>query len=140
MSDKLAVSFLLPGVNMRSLIILTLAMGLAATSPALAAPHENKEIPLTYPETRTVDVVEEQFGEYISDPYRWLENDVREDAEVAEWVKAENAVTDAYLEKLSGRETLAKSMTELFDLDDLGRKIFLRAQERRPEPGGSVCP
>eukprot|EP01013_Petalomonas_cantuscygni_P025944 TRINITY_DN4808_c0_g1_i3.p1 TRINITY_DN4808_c0_g1~~TRINITY_DN4808_c0_g1_i3.p1 ORF type:complete len:715 (-),score=156.87 TRINITY_DN4808_c0_g1_i3:1063-3207(-) len=105
---------------MRSLIILTLAMGLAATSPALAADHEKKEVPLTYPESRTVDVVEEQFGEYISDPYRWLENDVREDTEVADWVKAQNALTDAYLEKLEGREVLAKSMEALFDYDDLG--------------------
>ncbi len=92
---------------MRSLTILTLAIGLAANSPVLAADHENKENSLTYPETKTVDVVEEQFGEYISDPYRWLENDVREDAEVADWVKAQNAVTDAYLETLPGRDTLA---------------------------------
>ena len=105
---------------MRSLTLLTLAMGLATTGPALAAQPENKENVLTYPEARTVDVVEERFGEYIADPYRWLENDVREDPEVAEWVKAENAVTDAYLEKLPGREALAASMTELFDYDDLG--------------------
>jgi prolyl oligopeptidase len=105
---------------MRSLTLLTLAMGLATTAPALAAQSVNKENVLTYPEARTVDVVEEQFGEYIADPYRWLENDVREDSEVAEWVKAENAVTDAYLEKLPGRKVLADSMTELFDFDDLG--------------------
>tara|TARA_R110002033_G_scaffold26079_1_gene59797 strand:- start:238 stop:2382 length:2145 start_codon:yes stop_codon:yes gene_type:complete len=105
---------------MRSLTLLTLAMGLATTAPALAAQSENKENALTYPEARTVDVVEEQFGEYIADPYRWLENDVREDPEVAEWVKAENAVTDAYLEKLPGRKVLAESMTELFNFDDLG--------------------
>jgi prolyl oligopeptidase len=87
-SDKLAASFVLPGVYMRSLKILTLAMGLVATSPALAADDGNKETSLTYPETKAVDVVDEQFGEYISDPYRWLENDVREDAAVAGWVKA----------------------------------------------------
>ena len=120
MSDKLAASFLLSGVNMRSLTILTLAIGLVATSPALAADHENKENPLTYPETKTVDVIDEQFGEYISDPYRWLENDVREDPEVADWVKAQNTVTDAYLETLPGRDSLAQSMKELFDYDDLG--------------------
>ena len=123
MSDKLAASFLLPGVNMRSLTILTLAMGLAATSPALAADHENKESPLTYPETKTVDVVEEQFGEYISDPYRWLENDVREDAEVAAWVNAQNHVTDAYLKQLDGRFVLAESMEVLFDFDDLSTPV-----------------
>tara|TARA_R110000772_G_scaffold54456_9_gene124426 strand:+ start:42026 stop:44215 length:2190 start_codon:yes stop_codon:yes gene_type:complete len=122
-SDKLAASFLLSGVNMRSLTILTLAIGLAAIAPAQAAEHENKETPLTYPETKTVDVIDEQFGEYISDPYRWLENDVREDAEVAEWVKAQNAVTDAYLETLPGRDALARSMEELFDYDDLGNPV-----------------
>ncbi|MEO9633490.1 MAG: prolyl oligopeptidase family serine peptidase [Parasphingorhabdus sp.] len=105
---------------MRSLSVLTLALGLAVASPALAENHDNKENPLTYPGSKTVDVVEEQFGEYISDPYRWLENDVREDAEVADWVNAQNAVTDAYLEKLEGREVLAQSMEELFDFDDLG--------------------
>lgn len=105
---------------MRKLTFLTLAMGLTLSSPALAADQENEENRLTYPETRTVDVVEEQFGEYISDPYRWLENDVREDSEVADWVKAQNAVTDAYLEKLDGRAVLADSMKELFDYDDLG--------------------
>ncbi|MEH6717025.1 prolyl oligopeptidase family serine peptidase [Parasphingorhabdus flavimaris] len=108
---------------MHSLTILTLAIGLAAIAPAQAAEHENKETPLTYPETKTVDVVDEQFGEYISDPYRWLENDVREDAEVAEWVKAQNAVTDAYLETLPGRDALARSMEELFDYDDLGNPV-----------------
>ncbi|WP_417619204.1 prolyl oligopeptidase family serine peptidase [Parasphingorhabdus sp.] len=105
---------------MHSLTFLTFALGLALSAPVMAAQHENKEIPLTYPDTKTVDVVEEQFGEYISDPYRWLENDVREDPEVADWVKAENAVTNAYLEKLEGRHVLANSMTELFDFDDLG--------------------
>ncbi|MEQ8744022.1 prolyl oligopeptidase family serine peptidase [Parasphingorhabdus sp.] len=105
---------------MHSLTFLTFALGLTLSAPVMAAQHENKEIPLTYPDTKTVDVVEEQFGEYISDPYRWLENDVREDPEVADWVKAENAVTNAYLEKLEGRHVLANSMTELFDFDDLG--------------------
>ncbi|MEH6791443.1 prolyl oligopeptidase family serine peptidase [Parasphingorhabdus sp.] len=105
---------------MRNLTLLTFAAGLALGSPVLAADHDNKDILLTYPETRTVDVVEEQFGEYISDPYRWLEKDVREDADVAQWVKAQNAVTDAYLDALPGREALAKSMTQLFDYDDLG--------------------
>jgi len=108
---------------MRKLTLLTLAMGFALTSPVLAADQDNEENRLTYPDTRTVDVVEEQFGEYIADPYRWLENDVREDPEVAEWVQAQNTVTNAYLEKLEGREVLAHSMKELFDYDDLGLPV-----------------
>jgi prolyl oligopeptidase len=93
--------------------------GLAVWTSALA-----KEDPVVkYPETKTVDVVEEQFGEYISDPYRWLENDVREDAAVADWVKAQNAVTNSYLETLEGREILAQSMETLFDFDDLDTPV-----------------
>src|SRR5688572_4045357 len=58
---------------------------------------------LAYPETRRVDVVETQFGVPVADPYRWLENDVREDAEVRGWVEAQNRVTDAFLANLPGR-------------------------------------
>ncbi|MEW4468058.1 prolyl oligopeptidase family serine peptidase [Parasphingorhabdus sp. JC815] len=79
-----------------------------------------KDDALAYPETKIVDVVENQFGEKIADPYRWLENDVREDQDVAAWVRDQNAVTDAYLEKLDGRGALAASMTNLFDYDALG--------------------
>jgi len=50
-----------------------------------------------YPETRATDTSETIFGQQIADPYRWLENDVRSDAEVANWVEAQNVVTDAYL-------------------------------------------
>ena len=52
---------------------------------------------MSYPETRRVDQVDKLFGEKVEDPYRWLENDVRTDPEVAAWVAAQNRVTDAYL-------------------------------------------
>ena len=42
---------------------------------------------MKYPETRRVDQVDEFFGVKVPDPYRWLEADVRESPEVAEWVK-----------------------------------------------------
>ena len=102
-----------------AIILMLATTGLAV--PALAESQSDSEgtMPLEYPETKTVDVVEEQFGEYISDPYRWLENDVREDEEVATWVAAQNAVTNAHLEELKGREVLAASMTKLFDYDQL---------------------
>ncbi|QJB69198.1 prolyl oligopeptidase family serine peptidase [Parasphingorhabdus halotolerans] len=107
------------------LLILAPLSGLLAV-PALAqietpAPGNlvTEETILAYPETKTVDVVDELFGEYISDPYRWLENDVRENEDVAAWVKAQNAVTNSYLETIEGREVLAASMTKLFDYDAL---------------------
>ncbi|MEO0439427.1 MAG: prolyl oligopeptidase family serine peptidase [Pseudomonadota bacterium] len=93
-----------------------------ASAPAIAETAEKGDL-LTYPETRTVDVVDEQFGVYVSDPYRWLENDVREDEDVAAWVAAQNALTDSYLDKLDGTKALAASMTRLFDYDDLNAPV-----------------
>ncbi len=75
---------------------------------------------LAYPQTATVDVVEEQFGEKVADPYRWLEDDVRVNPKVAEWVKAQNKVTDAYLDRLPGRDALAGKMKRLFDYERFG--------------------
>lgn len=49
-----------------------------------------------YPETCSTDTTDTIFGERIADPYRWLENDVRTDEEVADWVDAQDVVTDAY--------------------------------------------
>ena len=109
---------------MRITHLLALALTSSTAIPPISALAQTdvttKDDVLIYPQTKTVDVVEEQFGEKIADPYRWLENDVREDADVAAWVDAQNAVTEAYLEKLEGREALAASMTKLFDYDELG--------------------
>ena len=58
------------------------------------------EATIAYPETRRTDLVETHFGVPVADPYRWLETDVRQDAEVAAWVAAQNRVTDAFLSKL----------------------------------------
>src|SRR5690606_14846252 len=131
-SDKLAASFLfLSSVFGKSFMRLTTLFALALASSTAISPisalaqtdASMKDDALTYPETKTVDVVEEQFGEKIADPYRWLENDVREDSDVAAWVKAQNKVTNAYLETLDGRDALAASMTKLFDYDALGVPI-----------------
>ncbi len=76
--------------------------------------------PLTYPTTRTVPQVDEQFGVRVADPYRWLENDVRNDPEVAAWVAAENQVTNAYLATLPGRDIFKQRLTTLFDYERFG--------------------
>ncbi|MDF7774608.1 prolyl oligopeptidase family serine peptidase [Sphingomonas sp. AOB5] len=96
---------------------------LATTTPAIAqtAPETTASMPkIAYPQTRRVDVVEEQFGVKVADPYRWLENDVRNDPEVAAWVAAENKVTDAYLDTLPGRDVFAARIRQLFDYERFG--------------------
>lgn len=75
---------------------------------------------LIYPPTRRTDLVETQFGVAVADPYRWLENDVRNDNEVKAWVDAQNVVTNRFLDTLPGREALEKRITELYDYERFG--------------------
>ncbi len=101
----------------------TLLAGAASALVATASPALAQDQDLTapdYPETRTGDVVETRFGEEIADPYRWLENDVRVDEDVAAWVARQNEVTDAFLAKLPGREALKQRITQLTDYERFG--------------------
>ncbi|WP_052208149.1 prolyl oligopeptidase family serine peptidase [Croceibacterium mercuriale] len=76
-----------------------------------------------YPETATVETSETIFGETIADPYRWLENDVRNDATVAQWVEQQNAVTQAYLNQLPGRAELAQRIAQLTDFQRISTPV-----------------
>ena len=73
---------------------------------------------ITYPETKRVDSVDEYFGQKILDPYRWLENDTS--AETSEWVKAQNEITNAYLEKIPFRKSLKERFTQIWDYPKYG--------------------
>ena len=70
-----------------------------------------------YPEARRIDHSDVYHGTEVADPYRWLEQDVRESQEVAEWVKAENKVTFAYLDAIPRREAIRRRLTELWDFE-----------------------
>ena len=69
---------------------------------------------LRYPEARRIDLVEDHFGVKVSDPYRWLESEPRDDPAVRDWVGQENRLTRRYIDGLPGRETLKKRMQALF--------------------------
>jgi prolyl oligopeptidase len=92
---------------------------IAAADDAAATANDSYTV-LKYPDTKKGNVVETQFGVKVADPYRWLEDDVRVNPEVAAWVKAENAVTDAYLDTLPGKDVLAARMKKLFDYERFG--------------------
>ncbi|WP_022672831.1 prolyl oligopeptidase family serine peptidase [Novosphingopyxis baekryungensis] len=102
-------------------LALSLPAALCAQTTERATTNSDTAAPgLTYPETRKGDVVEEQFGVKVADPYRWLENDVREDPEVAAWVQSEVDTTNAYLATLPGRDALAQRMKQLYDYARFG--------------------
>jgi prolyl oligopeptidase len=90
---------------------ISFSLTLVLSAAVLAAP------PISYPETRKVEQVDDYHGTQVADPYRWLEDDVRESEHVAKWVEAQNTVTFDYLEKIPERAAIAKRMTELWDFE-----------------------
>ncbi len=68
---------------------------------------------LHYPETPTVEQIDDYHGTLVSDPYRWLED--TNSAETETWIKAQNLLTQTYLEDVSSREDIRKRLTELWD-------------------------
>ncbi len=95
-------------------------VGMVAGFAVHSAAGAQEVKPISYPQTKTGDVVETQFGEAIADPYRWLENDVRTDPAVADWVKQQNAVTDSYLATLPQRDWFAGRIKQLMDYERFG--------------------
>ncbi len=126
---------------MRTVFILSLCL---FGSVALAATKNTKSSKMKYPETRRVDQVDEYFGVKVPDPYRWLEADVRESPEVAEWVKKQNEVARQYLGRDSAaarnREAAhgAVELRALFAARARRRQVFLYEERRPAEPVGAV--
>jgi prolyl oligopeptidase len=85
----------------------------------LAVPAPSQERKLTYPDTKKVEVTDTYHGTAVSDPYRWLEDDVRKSPDVASWVEAENKVSDAFLKDIPQREAIRKRITDLWNYEKI---------------------
>jgi len=96
------------------LLAITFMLNACSQEPA----EESQAI--SYPETATVDHVDTYHGQEVADPYRWLEDDVRESEDVSNWVASQNDVTFAYLATIPERELIVKRMTELWDFERYG--------------------
>ncbi len=104
-------------------------LAVVATAPPAGAGGRK----LTYPETRTVDQVDTYHGVEVADPYRWLEQDVRESDEVAAWVAAEQKVTGRYLKGIKERAAIRDLLERLWNYERFsspvrqgGRVFYLR--------------
>ena len=80
---------------------------LAALLPFLAMAQ------IKYPETKKVDQTDNYFGENVADPYRWLEDD--RSAETGAWVKAQNEVTSAFLDKIPFRKQFRDRLEKIYN-------------------------
>ncbi|MEB3883331.1 prolyl oligopeptidase family serine peptidase [Lyngbya sp. CCY1209] len=74
--------------------------------------------PLTYPNTRKSDQVDEYHGIKVADPYRWLEDP--DSDETRAWVEAQNRVTFGYLETIPARGPLRDRLTKLWNYEKYG--------------------
>ena len=81
---------------------------------------------LNYPAARRDGTVDNYFGTSVPDPYRWLEDD--NSAETAQWVKAENAVTQAYLKKIPFRDKVRRRITELANYEKMGTPFVVKGK------------
>ncbi len=68
----------------------------------------------SYPPAHRGDTVDTYHGIEVADPYRWLEDPDGEDTRA--FVRAQNAVTEPYLNGLPDRQPLIERMTELWDI------------------------
>ena len=83
--------------------------------PMEVNPSSQASDQVRYPESRREAVHDTFHGVKIADPYRWLEQDVRESKEVQQWVAAENKVTQAYLQAIPQRDAISKRLTQLWN-------------------------
>lgn len=82
----------------------------------------------TPPSSRIEEVVDEVHGERIPDPYRWLEGDNSDPAqmggmtdEIAAWTDAQNEYTRAVLDSLPGRAGLEAKLKPLLEVATVGK-------------------
>jgi len=91
----------------------------ALVAALVSISHAQEPKKLQYPDTKKVDQTDDYHGTKVADPYRWLEDDVRVNKDVAAWVEAQNKVTFGYLEGIAEREAIKKRITDLFNYEKL---------------------
>ena len=70
------------------------------------------------PDTRRDNTVDNYFGTQVADPYRWLEDDASD--ETAQWVQAQNRVTNHYLKGIPGRKQLLNRLLDVANYEKVG--------------------
>jgi prolyl oligopeptidase len=104
---------------------------LAGAASCLGQTRPDNSPALVYPETKTVEVVDDYHGTKVPDPYRWLEN--LDAPDVKAWIEAQNRLTFDYLESIPARAAIRKRLTDLQDFERFsapeqvgGRYFFTR--------------
>ncbi|HET9679052.1 MAG TPA: prolyl oligopeptidase family serine peptidase, partial [Gammaproteobacteria bacterium] len=87
-----------------------------ATMPSMDKSQvNNDEQALDYPATPRSDHTDTYFGIEVHDPYRWMEK--LDSQPVQNWVDAQNAITQPWLEHIAGQDWLKQRLTELWNYE-----------------------
>jgi prolyl oligopeptidase len=93
----------------------------------------------SYPKTPADGVVDVLHGETIADPYRWLEDG--ETPETRLWTEQQNALTQAHLSAVPGRDRVRSRLEELLAIGVVsvptparGRYFYQRRDGRQNQP------
>ncbi len=105
---------------MRILRVLPAAMLALAGCGEQGAEAPGERAVIDYPPTVKIEQIDDYHGTPVPDPYRWLEDDVRESDAVADWVEAQNATTFGYLASIGERERIEGRLRELWDYERYG--------------------
>jgi prolyl oligopeptidase len=90
---------------------LMLFAGASLAAPAFARAAVTAPLGPPAPVARVQVVNDSHFGETISDPYRWMEND--KDPDWLPFLKGQNAHARAYLDAIPGRDRLLSRIQQL---------------------------
>ena len=105
----------------------TISAGFAVVSLLIASGSLFGQDRLEYPVSKQVSQIDDYFGTPVADPYRWLEDDVRNSGEVRAWVESQNSLTYSQIKQLPYRKEIKARLTKLWDYEKFGTP-FKRGQ------------
>ncbi|MFN2453159.1 MAG: prolyl oligopeptidase family protein [Pyrinomonadaceae bacterium] len=71
--------------------------------------------PLSYPQAKKINQLDDYHGTKVADPYRWLED--LDSADTKAWVEAENRLTFGYLNDIPERTRIKERLTKLWNYE-----------------------
>lgn len=91
------------------------ATGMALLLASCTTQNKTMKSTFKYPETQKIEHTDAYFGESVSDPYRWLEDDLS--ADTKDWVQRQVGFSKDYLAKIPFRETIRTQLKEIWNYE-----------------------
>jgi prolyl oligopeptidase len=106
-----------PMVRLLSPVLLVLLSSCSVDSARNGSPGAPASRPqgFAYPTTQRIDHFDTYHGTRVADPYRWLED--AESSQTHQWIEAQNALAQPYLESIPARERIKQRMTQLWNYE-----------------------